>query len=78
MHYGYSSGIVAANKAADGKLLGVKLGRFCIKHKKSVHEVSTKLKTSRQTLYNWFCGVSDPRAFHTRKAVEAYIMDLKH
>ena len=54
MQYGYSLRIADLNKKADGTLLGVKLGRLCIKNNVPVVEVSTLLKVSRQTVYNWF------------------------
>ena len=54
MKYGYSLRIADLNKKADGSLLGVKLGRLCIKNNVPVVEVSTLLKVSRQTVYNWF------------------------
>lgn len=54
MKYGYSLRIADLNKKADGTLLGVKLGRLCIKNNVPVVEVSTKLGVSRQTVYNWF------------------------
>ena len=54
MQYGYSLRIADLNKKADGALLGVKLGRVCIKNNVSVVEVSAQLRVSRQTVYNWF------------------------
>lgn len=54
MQYGYSLRIADLNKKADGTLLGVKLGRVCIKNNVSVVEVSAQLRVSRQTVYNWF------------------------
>lgn len=54
MQYGYSLRIADLNKKADGALLGVKLGRVCIKNNVSVVEVSGVLGVSRQTVYNWF------------------------
>jgi hypothetical protein len=54
MKYGYSLRIADLNKKADGSLLGVKLGRVCVKNNVPVVEVSTKLGVSRQTVYNWF------------------------
>ena len=54
MKYGYSLRIANLNKKADESLLGVKLGRVCIRKDVTVIEVATKLKVSRQTVYNWF------------------------
>ena len=60
MSYGYTTRIDRLNKEADGRLLGVKLGRICIRHDVPVSEVSTQLGVSRQTVYNWFMGVHEP------------------
>lgn len=57
---GYSTGLVKKNKDADGKLLGVKLGRHCIKEGISVIDIARKLGVSRQTIYNWFIGKGNP------------------
>ena len=60
MSYGYTTRLYSLNKKADGSLLGVKLGRVCIKHDISVTEIATKLGVSRQTIYNWFMGTHEP------------------
>jgi len=60
MSYGYSHDLVEANKAADRRLVGVALGRFCIKQGISVSEVADYFKVSRMTIYNWFRGVTLP------------------
>lgn len=60
MSYGYSARIIKGNKAANQKLLGVKLGAACIKHDVPVSQVSEKLGVSRQTIYNWFVGEYTP------------------
>jgi transcriptional regulator with XRE-family HTH domain len=57
----YSTHIVERNKKADGKRLGVKLGRVCIKHNIPVSVVAKKLGVSRQSLYNWMCGTTSPQ-----------------
>lgn len=57
---GYSSEFIKKNKTANGKLLGVKLGRYCIKNNISVAEVSRKMRVTRQTVYNWFVGKGIP------------------
>ena len=62
MGYGYSIRLVKLNKEADRKLLGVRLGRRCIKLGISVVKVSSSLGVSRQTIYNWFVGANTPRA----------------
>ena len=57
MSYGYSQRLIEANKKADGKSLGVALGRVCIKQDISVTELAEKLGVSRATIYNWFWGL---------------------
>jgi transcriptional regulator with XRE-family HTH domain len=61
MSYGYSARLIDLNKKADPKLLGVRLGKMCIKHGMSVAEVAELLSVSRQTVYNWFIGSSNPQ-----------------
>jgi hypothetical protein len=60
MSYGYSARLIALNKEADSKLLGVKLGRVCIKRNIPVSLVASELGVSRQTVYNWFTGANTP------------------
>jgi|TARA_R110000764_G_scaffold140702_2_gene228788 DNA-binding XRE family transcriptional regulator len=60
MSYGYSLKLIELNKASDKELLGVYLGAVCIKNDVPVAEVAQKLKVSRQAVYNWFTGVSNP------------------
>ena len=60
-NYGYSARLIEANKAANPKLLGVWLGRVCIKHHIPVSCVVETLGVSKQTVYNWFVGVSTPQ-----------------
>jgi transcriptional regulator with XRE-family HTH domain len=60
MSYGYSARLIALNKEADSKLLGVKLGRICIKRNIPVSLVASELGVSRQTVYNWFTGANTP------------------
>jgi DNA-binding XRE family transcriptional regulator len=62
MGYGYSIRLIELNKKADRKLLGVTLGRLCIKLSIPVSEVAHKLGVSRQTVYNWFVGATEPKA----------------
>jgi len=65
MSYGYSNRLIELNNNADGSLLGVRLGRVCIANDVPVSRVAGELKVSRQTVYNWFCGVSTPRTRYT-------------
>ena len=62
MSYGYSSRLIEQNKKADDTLLGVQLGRVCIQRDVPVSDVASHLGVTRQTIYNWFCGVNPPRA----------------
>jgi DNA-binding transcriptional regulator YiaG len=57
---GYSLNLMLANKSADGKHLGVALGRQCIKAGVSVSSIAGKFNVSRQTVYNWFEGRVTP------------------
>jgi len=61
MSYGYSAKLIKLNKGADRKLLGVRLGRFCIAKDVAVSQVAYELVVSRQTVYNWFTGATIPR-----------------
>jgi DNA-binding transcriptional regulator YiaG len=61
MSYGYSARLIESNKAASPKLLGVKLGRVCIKLRIPVSDVASTLGVSRQTVYNWFIGANTPQ-----------------
>lgn len=61
MSYGYSARLIGLNKKANPKLLGVRLGRMCIKHDVPVVAVASALGVSRQTVYNWFSGESNPQ-----------------
>jgi transcriptional regulator with XRE-family HTH domain len=72
MSYGYSVKLVNLNKEANGRKLGVKLGRVCIAADISVSAVARRLGVSKQTIYNWFTGVSEPSADRVAK-VQAYI-----
>ncbi len=58
--YGYTLSLLSRNKQAQGHLLGVKLGRICIAKNINVSKVALDAGVSRQTVYNWFCGVNRP------------------
>jgi hypothetical protein len=62
MSYGYTRRQIEVNKKADGRLLGVKLGRVCIGKDIPVSEVSETLGVCRQTVYCWFAGNAKPQA----------------
>ena len=57
---GYSYLLVKANKAADSKSIGVKLGRYCIANDIEVARVAAVLGVSRMTVYQWFTGKAIP------------------
>jgi transcriptional regulator with XRE-family HTH domain len=70
MTYGYSARLIDLNKYADQKLIGVRLGKACIKANLSVAEVADRIGVSRQTVYNWFSGVSDPQPAYVAAVTE--------
>ena len=72
---GYSLRLRASNQKASSKLLGVKLGRVCIKHDVPVAVVADHMGVSRQTIYNWFRGTSSPGPALTT-LIEQYIASL--
>lgn len=60
MSLGYSLLTIQRNKTADVSKLGVALGRVCIERCIPVTEVAERLKVTRQTVYKWFDGSSNP------------------
>jgi len=79
MSYGYSLKLAELNKAAlngSNTSLGVILGDVCIRNDVPVTEVASKLKVSRQAVYNWFTGVSNPNAKMAIK-IEKLILKLE-
>lgn len=72
---GYTLAQLEINKRADGRRLGVKLGRICIAKNIPVKEVAEYFSVSRLTVYKWFSGRSDPSASR-RDAVEKLIARL--
>lgn len=69
---GYTLALVKTNKAANGRGLGVKLGRVCIRNDVPVQTVAYHFKVSRQTIYNWFSGKRHPQAT-MHAGIESYI-----
>jgi len=67
MSRGYSVRFIELNKSADRQHLGVKLGRMCIKYDVPVSLVADHLGVSRQAVYNWFTGVSNPKPLFAQK-----------
>lgn len=76
MSYGYSLRLIELNKLANGRLLGVRLGRACIANDIPVSEVSNRLGVSRQTVYNWFVGESSPHNSMTNQ-IEQFFKKLQ-
>ena len=74
---GYSLNLMLANKSADGKHIGVALGRQCIKAGVSVSSIAGKFNVSRQTVYNWFEGRVTPNN-RISELIEKYTAILKH
>lgn len=72
---GYSIRVAEAIKEADGSLLGVKLGRACLARDISVSTVAEVLGVTRQTVYHWFLGLSEPRG-RAVDAIRTYINSL--
>jgi DNA-binding transcriptional regulator YiaG len=58
---GYTIRVAEAINNADGDLAGVQLGRLCIKHDIAVSKVAKYLGVTRQTVYSWFVGRSQPQ-----------------
>lgn len=69
---GYSIKLQRINKAANGRLLGVKLGRYCIDNEIPVTDVMEYFNVSKQTVYNWFTGVNEPKG-ENHKLVREYL-----
>ena len=69
---GYSLHLQRINNAGDSKRIGVRFGRLCIRKNISVIEISQQLNVSRQTIYNWFAGKSEPSKATTARIRELY------
>jgi|APCry1669188910_1035180.scaffolds.fasta_scaffold03354_2 hypothetical protein len=70
MSYGYSARLIEINKRADDNRLGVTLGRVCIALDIPVSVIAQDAGVSRQTVYNWFMGLYDPRPNYKASIVE--------
>jgi transcriptional regulator with XRE-family HTH domain len=75
MSSGYSLRVAEAIRKANGRSLGVQLGRACLAQDISVLEVAAALGVSRQTVYQWFTGVSAPRGAAC-ELIELYLKSL--
>lgn len=76
MSHGYSLRLQDLNRRADGRKIGVRLGRACIAHNVPVSVVAKRMGVSRTTVYNWFCGVTSPQD-SALTLIEAYIASLQ-
>lgn len=72
MSQGYSLRLRDLNRRAPSKLLGVRLGRVCVKHNVPVTVVAQRMGVTRQTVYNWFAGTTNPQPALI-SLVESYI-----
>lgn len=73
MAKGYSTLTVREIEEANPKLLGVKLGRLCVKKDIPVSDVAEYFGVSRVTVYAWFRGqtvVSGKHADKMQKLVQ--------
>jgi hypothetical protein len=64
---GYSQRVLKANRDADQNNLGVRLGKFCIAKDIPVTDVMSFFDVTKQTVYNWFYGISAPSKQHSKK-----------
>lgn len=67
---GYSQTIIENNKKAK-QSTGTLLGQICIALKYPVSQVAKELNVSRQTVYDWFSGITKPS-----KHIEAQVVEL--
>jgi hypothetical protein len=63
---GYTLQTVRLNRDADGKCVGVRLGRYCIAKDIPVTDVMAFFNVSKQTVYNWFVGIHPPNKTHAK------------
>lgn len=72
---GYDSLFVERVRAADASLLGVQLGLLCVEHAIPVEWIATRMKVSRQAVYDWFTGV--PPRSEKRAQIERLMSQLR-
>ena len=75
MSRGYSLRMAEAIRQADENNLGVQLGRVCLARDISVAQAAKVLNVSRQTMYFWFTGLSEPRD-KASDDIRAYLITL--
>ena len=66
---GYSQKLEKLNAQANTELLGVRLGRHCIRVGIPVIDVANHFKVSRTAVYNWFMGLNEISPKHESKAI---------
>jgi len=62
MSIGYTRYLIEANSEAPDTL-GVRLGKWAIKHDVPASQVALEFGVSRQTVYNWFMGKHEPKDY---------------
>jgi hypothetical protein len=72
---GYSIRIAEGIKEADINSLGVQLGRACLARDIPVATVAADLGVTRQTVYQWFLGLSEPRG-RSCDTIKGYLTKL--
>lgn len=72
---GYSIRVAEAIQEADGNLIGVQLGRACLARDIPVSVVAENIGVTRQTVYHWFLGLSEPRG-RAVGAIQTYLTNL--
>jgi len=77
MSTGYSLRVRDMNARASKGKVGVRLGRLCIAQGVPVTVIAKSLGVTRQTVYNWFCGVSAPQGA-ALALIEAYVANLEN
>jgi transcriptional regulator with XRE-family HTH domain len=73
---GYSFALHLANQNADSRLIGVRLGKYCIKNSIPVVKVAEQFGVSRMTIYQWFTGESRPRSAKVEQ-IEKFLAKTK-
>jgi predicted transcriptional regulator YheO len=66
---GYSQNVIENNKKAKDTT-GTLLGQLCIAIKYPVGQVAKELNVSRQTVYDWFSGITKPSRHMEPKVME--------
>lgn len=73
---GYSRKFADSNKRADSSHVGVQLGRICIARDIPVPDVAQYLGVSRQAVYMWFLGQTNPHP-QMREKLKHLVAHLK-